>query len=69
MDEVGGGWDEPYEAEEHGEAGDHLGVDEALLGPGVGGVEGMEVFADDTCDDLRVFSWDFIFVREFDAEE
>jgi hypothetical protein len=62
VDEVGGGWEEPYEAEEHGEACDHLGVDEALLGPGVGCVEGMEVFANDACDDLRVVSREYPFL-------
>ena len=54
VDEPASKGDEPDEGEEQGDTGDDLGVDEALLGPGVGLVEGMEVLAYDASDHLHI---------------
>jgi hypothetical protein len=55
VDEARGEGDEPDEGEEEGEACDDFGEDEALLGPGVCFVEGVEVFTDYAGDDLMSF--------------
>jgi hypothetical protein len=56
VEEAGREGEKPEQAEEQRDAGDDFDVDEALLGPGVEFVVGVEVGSDYAGDDLRVVS-------------
>lgn len=51
-----GEWEEPQQAQQDGNSGNHLGIDEPLLGPGIFLVEIMEVGPNETGDNLDLVS-------------